>query len=140
MIPGQEVPTLVNGGSEITVPSEEVTREFSIRWKHANRKMIAADGNWSNSTKVAESLSINIHGITISFHIYSAKSTSEQVIIRHRWEQYAGKCERKVDNGRCKITISAINGSEQVNIVATCPAHKRDGFASCSGNFYPYLQ
>ena len=56
---------LSNGVSEICVMSEEVTRELNIGWKRADWKMITADGNRSDLSKVPESVPVNVHGIAI---------------------------------------------------------------------------
>jgi len=127
---------LIDGGSEICVISEEVARELNIGWKRADLKMITADGNRSDLSKVAESVPVNIHGIVIPVPSLLARSTSEQVILGRPWETYARKCERNLDDGSCGITISAVDGSEQVTFVATFPGDKRDKFASSSGNLY----
>ena len=127
---------LIDGGSEICVMSEEVARELNIGWKRADWKMITADGNRSDLSKVAESVPVNVHGIVIPVPILWGRSRSEQVILGRPWETYARKCERNLDDGSCEITISAVDGSEQVTLVATFPGDKRDRFASSSGNLY----
>jgi len=63
------------------VMSEEVTRYLNIGWKCADWKMITADGNQLDLTKVAESVPVNVHGIVIPVSIFLAKSKSEQVIL-----------------------------------------------------------
>jgi len=127
---------LIDGRSEICAMSETVARELNIGGKRADWKMITADGNRSDLSKVAESVPVNVHGIVIPVRIFFARSGSEQVILGRPWETYARKCKRNVDNGSCEITISAVDGSEQVMFVATFPADKRDRFASSSGNLY----
>jgi hypothetical protein len=135
-IHGHELPMLIDGGSEICVMSEEIARELSMGWKRADWKMITADGNRSDLSKVAESVPVNVHDIVIPVLIYLARSGSEQVILGRPWETYARKCERNLDDGSCEITISGVDGSEQVTFVATFPGDKRDRFASSSGNLY----
>jgi len=120
----------------IFLMSQVVARELNIRRKRTNWKMITADGNRSNVSKVAESVPVRVHGIVIHVVIILPKSGSEQVILHHRWATYAQKCERNLDDGRCEITISAINMSEQVTFIATFPGDMRDRFASSSGNLY----
>jgi len=80
--------------------------------------------------KVAESMPVNVHGTVISVHIFLAKSISEQVILGRPWETDAPKSERNLDNGSCKITFSAVDGSEQVMVIATFPGKMMDRFAS----------
>ena len=101
--------------------------------------MITTDGNRSDLTKVAESVAINIHGI-VTVRIFLAKSGSKQVVMGHRRQTYARKCERNQDDDSCEISISAVDGSEQVMFVATFPVDKRDKFASSSGNLYAELK
>jgi hypothetical protein len=135
-IHGYELPMLNNGGSEICMVSEEVAREVTIGWKCADWKMITADGNQSDLLKVVEFVTINVHGIVIPIPIFFTISGSEHVILGRRWERYARKCERNLADGSVKITISAVDGSEQVMFVATFPEDKRDRFTSSSGNLY----
>lgn len=85
---GHELPSLVDGGSEICIMNEEIAREFNIRWNRAGWKMITADDNWSDLTKVAESVPLNVHGIVIPVTICVAKSGSEQVIMGRHGESY----------------------------------------------------
>ena len=79
---------------------------------------------------------VSVHGIVIPVPIFLARSGSEQVILGRPWETYARKCERNLDDGSCEITISAVDGSEQVTFVTTFPGDNRDRFASSSGNLY----
>jgi len=127
---------LIDGGSEICVMSEEVARELNIGWKRADWKMITADGNRSDLSKVAESVPVNVHRIVIPVPICLARSGSEQVILGRPWATYTRKCERNLDDGSCEIIISAVDGSKEVMFVATFPGDKRDRFASSSGNLY----
>jgi len=133
---GHELPMLIDGGSGICVMSEEVARELIIRWKSADQKMITANGNQSDLSKVAECMPINVHGIVIPEPILLAKFGSEWIILGCPCETYAWKCERNRKDGSCEITISAVDGSEQVTFFATFQGDKRDGFASSSRNFY----
>jgi len=135
-IHGHELPVLIDGGSEICVMSEEVARELNIGWKRADWKMITADCNRSDLSKVAEPVPINVHGIVIPVPIVFARSGSEQGILGHPWETYARKCERNLDDGSCEITISAVDGSGQVTFVAPFPGDKGDRFASSAGTLY----
>jgi hypothetical protein len=105
-----ELPMLLDGRSEICVMSEKVTRELILGWKHANFGMITADGNQVNLRNVADSLFVDVDGIVILVPIISAKSLSKQVIRGHPCEIYDRRCARNLDDGRCKITISAIDG------------------------------
>ena len=116
--------------------SKEVARELNIGWKFADWEVIPANGNQSDLSKVAESVPVNVHGIVIPVPIFLAKSGCEQVILGRPWETYTRKCERNLDNSSCEITISAVDGSEQVTFVATIPGDKRDRVASSSGNIY----
>jgi len=116
--------------------STEVARALNIGWKCADCRMITANGNRSDSSKVAESVPITVHGIVIPRPIFSAKSGSKQIIVGRPWETYARKCEGNLDDGSCEITISAVDGSEQVTFMATFLGDKRDRFASSSGNLY----
>ena len=139
-IQGHELPMLINGGSEICVMSEEVARELNIELKHADWKMITADGNRLDLSKVAESVPVDVHGIVIPVPIFLATSGSEQVIVRRPWESYARKCEKNLDEGSCEITISAIDWSEQVTFVASSPGDNRDRVTCSSGNIYASLK
>lgn len=65
MIHGHQLPLLIDGGSEICMISEEVARELNIRWKRADWKMITADANQSDLSKVTECVPSNIHAIVI---------------------------------------------------------------------------
>ena len=116
--------------------SDDVGRELNIGWKCAGRKMITADGNRSTFLNMVQSVPINVHGIVIPVPIILEKFGSEQVILGRPWETYGQSCERNLDNGSCQITISAIDGSEQVTFVVTFPTDKRGRFAISSGNFY----
>jgi len=120
--------------------SEEVTRELNIGWERADCKMITADGNRFDLSKVAESVPVNVHGIVIPVPICLARYGSEQVIVGCPWELYARKSERNLDDGSCKITISAVDGSEQVTFVTTFLGDKRDRLGSSSGNLYAKLK
>ena len=121
MIHGHKLPVLIDGRSEIFVMSQEITREFNIGWKRADWKMLTANGNWSDLVRVAESMPINVHGINVSVPVFLAKSGSEQVILGRPWETYTPKCENDLDDGSCKITISAVDGSQWVKFVANFP-------------------
>jgi hypothetical protein len=81
-------------------------------------------------------VTVNVHGIVIPVPIFLARSGSKQDILGRPWQTYTQKCERNMDNGSLEITISAVDGSEQVTFVATFPGDKRDRFASSSGNLY----
>jgi hypothetical protein len=61
--------------------STGVAGELNNRWKHADRKMMTTVGNWSDESKVAESVPVRAHVITILAHSFVAKSGSEQVIL-----------------------------------------------------------
>jgi hypothetical protein len=135
-IHGHKLPMLIQARSEICVMGEAVARELNIGWKPADWNMITANGNRSALSKVAESVPVNVHGIVIHVPIFLARSGSEQVILGRPWETYAWKCERNVDNGSYEITISAVDGSEQVTFVATLLGDKRDRFASSLGDLY----
>jgi hypothetical protein len=74
------LPILINGGFEICVIREEVTRQFNIERKHSGWMMITADGNQSDVTKVAVSLPVNVQGIIIPVPFFVATSTSEEDI------------------------------------------------------------
>jgi len=67
-----QLPMLINGGSEICVMSEIVIRALNIRWKCADWKMINADSNQSDLTKLAESVPVNVPGVVITIPIYQA--------------------------------------------------------------------
>ena len=95
--------------------------------------MITAGGNHSDLTKVAESVPIEVHGVTLSVPVFLAPTGSGQVILSRPWEVHASKCERDLDDGSCGITITAVNGTKQVTFVATYPGDRRDRFAT-SGN------
>jgi len=69
-IHGHELLTLIDSGSEICVMRKEVARVLNFWWKRADWKMIIADGNWSDLSKVAESVPINVHGIVIPVPIF----------------------------------------------------------------------
>jgi len=88
-IDGCELPMLIDGRSEICAMNEEVARELNISCKHADWKMITADGNWSNSMKVAQSIPLNGHGIIIPMPLFLAQSGFKQIIFGHAWETYA---------------------------------------------------
>jgi hypothetical protein len=60
--------------------STGVAGELNIRWKHADRKMITTVGIRSDESKVAESVPVRAHVITILAHTFVAKSGSEQAI------------------------------------------------------------
>ena len=94
--------------------------------------MITTDGNLSDLMRVAESVPVSVHGIVIPVHTVLAQSGCEPVILAHPWETSTRKCERNLDHGRYKITISAVDGSEQVtfNLVATFTGDKRDTLAT----------
>jgi hypothetical protein len=110
---------LLDGGSEICLMSDVVAREFNIKRRCANWRMISDSGNRSNFTNVAESVPINLHGIVIPIPIILANSRSEQVILGCHWKTYTRKWKRNLDDRSCEITISAINRLEQVMFVAT---------------------
>jgi hypothetical protein len=131
---------VINGGSEICVMCEEVTREVNVGWKRTDWKMITADGNRSDLEKVAESVPVNVHGIIIPVPIVLAKSGSEQGILGGPREPQNRKCERNLDDSICEIAIPAFNESQQVTFVTTFPHAKRDRFASSSGNIYAQLK
>jgi len=65
---------MMDGGVEICMLSEEVTRELNSRWKRADCKMIGANCNQFDLTKVAEFIPINIQGIVIPVTTILAKS------------------------------------------------------------------
>jgi len=96
--------------------------------------MINPDDNWCDLTMVAESVPIYAHVIILSVSNFLAKSESKQVFLGSRLQTYAAMCERNLDDGSCEITISAVNGSQQVMSVTTFPGDKRDRFGSRSGN------
>lgn len=73
-IRGYELPMMMDGGVEICMLSEEVTRELNSRWKRADCKMIGANCNQFDLTKVAEFIPINIQGIVIPVTTILAKS------------------------------------------------------------------
>jgi len=139
-IDGHELPMLIDGGSEIRLTSEEVARELNKGWKRADWKMVTADGNQSDLMRVAESERINVNGMIIPMGIILAESGSEQRILGRPWETYTRNCERNLDDGRWEIIIPAVDGSEHVTFVASCPGDKKDRFGSSWGNFYTKLQ
>jgi len=134
MIHSLTLPVLIGGRSGISMMSEEVAREYNIGWTHAGSSMINPDDNWCYLRKVAESVPINAHVIVLPVSNFLAKSESEQVFLGSPSESNPGMCKRNLDDGSCEITISAVNGSERVMSVTTCPGDKRDRFASRSGN------
>jgi hypothetical protein len=69
-IHGHKLPMLIDGGSKICVMSAEVARELNIGWKHSEWKMITADGNRSDLSKVEESMPVRVHGIVIPVPIF----------------------------------------------------------------------
>ena len=85
---------------------------------------------------MAESEPVTHHRIVIPVPIFLVQSGSQHVILGHPWATYAQQCQNNTDDGSCEITKSAIDGSEQVTIVATFPGDKSDRFASSSGNVY----
>jgi hypothetical protein len=85
---------------------------------------------------VSEAVLIEVHGIVIHVPVFLAASGSVQVILGCPWDTYACKCERNLDDGSCKITITAVDGLEQVMFVATYLGDQRDWFASNLGNYY----
>jgi len=131
---------LIDGGSEICVMSEEVAGELNIGWKRANWKMVTADCNWSDLSKMADSVPVNVHGIVIPLPIFFARSGAEQVFLGYPWDRYALKCQSNLDYGSCEITISAVDGSEQVMFVSSFRGDKRVRFGSSSGNLYALLK
>jgi len=88
--------------------SEVIAREFNNRWKHANWKMITADGIQSDMPKVVESVLVNVYGNVISVPIFVAESVSKQVILCHTWKPYPGQWQSNPDDGRCEITIPVV--------------------------------
>jgi len=130
------VPMLIDGGSGICVTSEEVTRELNIAWKCTAWLMMTADVNRFDLTNVAISVPVNVDGVVTAVPIIEAKSGSEQVILRRPSIPYTWMCEWNVDNGSCKITISAINGTGKVMFVITSPGDRRVWFASSWGCLY----
>jgi len=140
MIYWHKVSTLIDGESEICVMSEVVARELNIWWKRANWEMITADSNWSDLNEVAVSVPINVHGIIIFKPTCFAKARSQQFILGCPWVSYARKCKRNMDDGSCKTTIAAVDGSEQVTFLTTFPGDKRARFSSSSGNLYALLK
>jgi len=84
-IHAHELPMLIDGGSEICVMSQEVARELNIAWKRADWKMITADGNRSDVSKVAEFVPVKVYGIVIPVPLCLAKSGSEKVILGRPW-------------------------------------------------------
>jgi len=74
--------------------------------------MSTNDGNWSELTKVGESVPINVQGIIISVPIILAKSGSEPVIMGHPAETHPQKYETNLDARGCEIAISAVDWLE----------------------------
>jgi len=62
------------------------------------------------------------------------------LILDHLWETYDWTLERNLDDRCCQVTISAIDGSEQVTFVATFLSNKRDRFTRSLGNLYASLK
>ena len=135
-INGYEMPILIDSGSEICVISEDIAKNLGLGWKDVEGKMVTADGNRSDLTKIAESVLIEVHGFTLSVPVFLAPTVSEQVILGRPWEAHACKCERNHDDGSCEITLTAADGTEQVTFMATYPCDKPDRFAM-SGNAPP---
>jgi hypothetical protein len=50
--------------------SAEVAKELHMRWKRADWKMITADSNWYDLSKLAESVPDNVHIIVSPVHIF----------------------------------------------------------------------
>jgi len=96
--------------------SEQVARELNIGRKCTDWMILTANGNWSELTKVAESVPINVDSIVIPVPIFSATSASHHT--------------------SCEITTSPVDGLEKVTFVATFQGDKRDRFASSLGNLY----
>ena len=128
-----DIPMQIDSGSQICVISEDVAKDLGLGWKEVEWKMITADGNRSDLTKVAESVPIEVHRVTLSVPVFLTPTGSEQVILGRPWEAQARKCERNLDDGSCEITITAADVTEQATFVATYPGDKRDRFAT-SGN------
>ena len=107
--------------------------DLGLGWKEVEWKTVTGGGNHSDLTKVAESVPIEVHGVTLSVPVFLAPTGSRQVILSRPWEAHARKCVRDLDDGSCGITISAADGTEQVTFVATYPGDRRDHFTT-SGN------
>ena len=95
--------------------------------------MVTAGGSHSDLTKVAESIPIEVHGVTLSVPVFLAPTGSGQVILSCPWEAHARKCERDLDDGSCGISNTAADSTEQVTFVASYPGDRRNRFAT-SGN------
>jgi len=67
---------LIDERSEISVMSEQGARELNCAKRHADWRMILADGNLSNLTKVAALLPLHVNGIVIHISIFFEKSSS----------------------------------------------------------------
>jgi len=85
-------------GSEIHMIGEEVTWELIVGLIYADWKMITADGNQCDITKVAESMAVNIYYI-IPVSILSAKSASVQVTLNRALESSTWKYEPSFAEG-----------------------------------------
>jgi len=105
-----------------------------MTWKRADWKVMNLDGNRSDLSKVAVSVTDTIHGMVSSVPIIVGKTGSEQDILGRPFEPYDRKCERNLDDGRFTITMCAVHGSEQVSFVSTFRGDKRDRFAIILGN------
>lgn len=127
---------LIDSGSEICVMSEEVTCKLNIGWTHAYWKMITANGNWSNLTKVVESMPVNIHGFIIPVAILFMKYSSQQSNFGRPWEAYSYKCDRNQTTSSCEIYIPAINWSEALTFLATFLGDNRNRLTSSSEIIY----
>jgi hypothetical protein len=104
----------------------QVTRELSIGWEHADLKIITANVNWSDLMQVADSVPVNIQRIVILMLFFLAKSRSELLIFSSPWETNTSECVMNLVDGSCEITISVIDGLEQLMLVATFPEYKKD--------------
>jgi hypothetical protein len=133
MIHWHKLLLLIDGRSGMYLMTNMATSKLNIGWKGAHGRMITANGNRSDLTKVAESMPLNIDHIVIPVTIFFAPSGSKQVILGCDRAPYAGKCDRNLVNGSCEITILAMNGSEQVTFITTFLENITDRFASCSG-------
>jgi len=120
----------------IWVRSEKIARELNIGWKCADWKMITAEGNGADSTKVEVAVPINIYCIVIPIPISSEPAGSKQVILGRPWETYTRQCERNLDDGSRLITITTIDEAEQLTFHTTFPSDKRDRFGRSLGNIY----
>jgi len=127
---------LIDGGSEICVMHEWITRELNIRWKRANWKLITANGNGSDLPKVAESVPVHVDGIVIPVPVFLAISGSEEVILGRHWETYTRKCERNLNAGSCEISIPAVDESVQVTFVAIFQRESGNRLVSSLGKLY----